>query len=331
MAARAGLRDATVEAFCQADGTTNRRFGGTGLGLALIRRLCDAMDGQLSLQSGPGQGSVFQVDLPLPAHAAPPRAVPLNGEVTAFCEADSGLARLIEQQLPCWGLRYRRLDPQQLDSVDAEGVLIVQEPAGLAVLRERFPGRPLLLVTRWSEFLGPQERTALAPLEQLALPLTRAELYQALRRLHGLAAEDAAGDARGPEARRPPRVLLVEDNPVNQLVARGMLERLGCRVATVADGAEALEHLEHEEVDLVLMDCNMPSMDGYEATRRLRLQPKLQQLPVIALTANVLSDERARCVAAGMNDYLAKPFSREALAELLGRWLPANCGLCADG
>ena len=119
-------------------------------------------------------------------------------------------------------------------------------------------------------------------------------------------------------------MLLVEDNPVNQLVAKGMLGKLGCEVLLANHGGEALSVLESQQVDLVLMDCNMPVMDGYETTRHIRQQPEHAQLPIIALTANALSDERERCRAAGMNDYLAKPFRKEELAALLDQWLTTN-------
>jgi CheY-like chemotaxis protein len=118
-------------------------------------------------------------------------------------------------------------------------------------------------------------------------------------------------------------VLLVEDNPVNQLVAKGMLGKLGCEVTTAAHGGEALDQLEQRDFDLVLMDCNMPVMDGYEASRQIRRSGRWPQLPIVALTANAMSEERERCRAAGMSDYLAKPFRREELAALLDLWIPA--------
>ena len=114
------------------------------------------------------------------------------------------------------------------------------------------------------------------------------------------------------------------NNPVNQLVAKGMLAKLGCQVLVAGHGGEALDLLEREAVDLVLMDCNMPVMDGYEASRRIRRNGRWPDLPIVALTANALSDERERCRAAGMSDYLAKPFRREELAALLDTWLPAT-------
>ncbi len=125
-------------------------------------------------------------------------------------------------------------------------------------------------------------------------------------------------------AERRAHILLVEDNPVNQLVAIGMLGKLGCQVQVAAHGAEALQMLEHDRFDLVLMDCNMPVMDGYEASRRIRQDGRWSQLPIVALTANAMPEERERCRAAGMDDYLAKPFRREELLALIDHWVPFN-------
>jgi CheY-like chemotaxis protein len=117
---------------------------------------------------------------------------------------------------------------------------------------------------------------------------------------------------------------LVEDNAVNQMVAKGMLNKMGCVVVLANNGAEGLERLALEPVDLVLMDCNMPIMDGYEASRRIRLNPDWSSLPIIALTANAMLDERQHCIDAGMSDYLAKPFRMEQLSSLIQQWLPDN-------
>jgi CheY-like chemotaxis protein len=170
-----------------------------------------------------------------------------------------------------------------------------------------------------------EQVSALAPLQQQARPLARNALYQTLRRIL-LAQTDTPIDTRVDShvPQRRARVLLVEDNPVNQLVAKGMLGKLGCDVIVAAHGAEALDQLEGRDFDLVLMDCNMPVMDGYEASRQIRRSGRWPQLPIVALTANAMSEERERCRAAGMSDYLAKPFRREELAALLEVWIPAT-------
>lgn len=308
--------------FAQAEVGITREFGGTGLGLALTRRLCEAMHGSLTLQSKEGFGSEFCALLPLAGQGQAATAQ-LSGDIVAMTPSSSGLHQMLERWLPAWGLNYRRLDTDaSLFGVQAN-LLISDCPECLIGLRPALD-IPILLVTAYGNFLPQQQAQRLAPLQQIARPLARNGLLQALR--HGL--QHDATDKPTPQAsdsleQRRARVLLVEDNPVNQMVAKGMLAKLGCEVLVASHGGEALEQLEQEPIDLVLMDCNMPVMDGYEATRRIRLNGRWPELPVIALTANALSDERERCRAAGMNDYLAKPFRREELATLLENWLSA--------
>ena len=182
---------------------------------------------------------------------------------------------------------------------------------------------PILLVTAYGNFMPGEQVSALAPLQQQARPLARSALYQTLRR--ALHHEDTGiGDTQSDEldAQRSARILLVEDNPVNQLVAKGMLSKLGCDVVIARHGGEALEALERGCFDLVLMDCNMPVMDGYEASRQIRGSGRWPDLPIVALTANAMPEERERCRAAGMNDYLAKPFRRSELLNVLEQWVP---------
>ncbi|WP_394561924.1 response regulator [Aquipseudomonas alcaligenes] len=306
--------------FIQAGAGITRQFGGTGLGLALTRRLCEAMDGELNLHSREGIGSQFSASLPLHAHTPPPRWPGLPGKVAAICPAGSGLAELFDGWLPNWGLSYQRLE--NMEALQQADLLICTDPEQLPKLRQRFAG-PLLLVSAYGTFIQGEQAAALLPFEQLPRPLSRAALYQSLQRLL-LPHQSGATELQDKTPNRPhqARVLLVEDNQVNQMVAKGMLGKLGCEVAVTAHGGEAIAYLEKHPVDLVLMDCNMPVMDGYEATRRIRQSGQWPDLPIIALTANALPDERERCQAAGMNDYLAKPFRREDLATLLDNWLP---------
>ncbi|MDG9930365.1 MULTISPECIES: response regulator [unclassified Pseudomonas] len=308
--------------FIQAEAGITRQFGGTGLGLALTRRLCEAMNGQLTLDSREGFGSQFSTTLPLPAHAPVIRWPALPGRVVALCKPGSGLAELLDSWLPIWGLGYQRLDDDAMPGEQPVDLLICDKPERLPALRQRFAS-PLLLVSAYGTFIPGEQSASLAPFEQLPRPLSRLELHHALQRLllPHQAASTTPPDGQ-PSRPRQARVLLVEDNHVNQMVAKGMLTKLGCEVAVTGHGGEAIAYLEQHPVDLVLMDCNMPVMDGYEATRRIRQHGQWAGLPIIALTANALPDEREHCQAAGMNDYLAKPFRREDLAALLDTWLP---------
>ncbi|WP_426134471.1 response regulator [Pseudomonas sp. PWP3-1b2] len=314
--------------FTQAGAGITRQFGGTGLGLALTHNLCEAMKGRLSISSEVGFGSQFCADLPLPSHLPSTRQLPLKGDVMVITHAGSGLTELLTSLLPHWGLapRFYSLDDDL--NGQAPNLLITDCPECLFRLR---PGitAPILLVTAYGNFMPSEEVAALGPLQQQARPLSRNALYQILQRNlrsdEELILEPVQTDA-APLLHRA-RILLVEDNPVNQLVAKGMLSKLGCEVIVAAHGGEALKLLEEQRFDMVLMDCNMPVMDGYEASRQIRRSGRWPDLPIVALTANALSEERERCRAAGMDDYLAKPFRREELKTLLDVWVPMTTSL----
>ena len=306
--------------FAQAEVGTSRRFGGTGLGLTLTRVLCEAMHGSLEVDSQPGLGSRFSVRLPLPSHAAASPLPPLHGRVVALCSRRSGLDELLATWLPAWGLDYRRRDPDDGLAGVAADLLISDCPACLGGLRP-LSTAPILLVSAYGELLAEDEAARLQPLEQLARPLARATLYQALQRqLNGPPPPRA--ESRGGQP--PAQILLVEDNPVNQLVVKGLLGRLGLDVAIARHGEEALRMLQLRDYDLVLMDCNLPLLDGYETTRQIRREPRRAGLPIVALTANVLPEDRERCLQAGMNDYLSKPLRYAQLQAALARWLPGG-------
>ncbi|AWY40447.1 response regulator [Pseudomonas putida] len=310
--------------FTQAGAGITRQFGGTGLGLALTYNLCEAMKGRLSISSEAGFGSQFCAELPLPRHTRAVTPSPMRGKVIAITSASSGLSELLSSVLPGWGVEYQqRSIDDPLIGLDPD-VLITDCPECLFNLRPAITA-PILLVTAYGSFLPSEQVSELAPLQQQARPLARNALYQNLRRVlqpEMTTINETLLDT--PSAQRRARVLLVEDNPVNQLVAKGMLGKLGCEVIVAAHGVEALDQLENSEFDLVLMDCNMPVMDGYEASRQIRRSGRWPQLPIVALTANAMSEERERCRAAGMNDYLAKPFRREELASLLDIWIPVT-------
>ncbi|MCO7525500.1 response regulator [Pseudomonas asiatica] len=310
--------------FTQAGAGITRQYGGTGLGLALTRNLCKAMQGHLHIKSDPGFGSRFTAELPLAVHTEAIAPAPLHGRVVALSTAGSGLDELLQDLLPAWGLAYQHHDSCAGLDATAIDLLITDSLDHLFELRPALK-TPILLVTAYGNFLPSEQSVALAPLHQLARPLARNALYQTLRRtLQGHEPEHPLATPAITLEQGRARILLVEDNPVNQLVAKGMLVKLGCQVQLATQGAEALELLEQDEFDLVLMDCNMPVMDGYEASRRIRQSGRWPDLPIVALTANAMPEERERCRAAGMNDYLAKPFRREELLALVEHWVPVN-------
>jgi signal transduction histidine kinase/CheY-like chemotaxis protein len=306
--------------FAQAEVGITRQFGGTGLGLALTRRLCDAMHGKLSLETKEGLGSTFSVDLPLLGQTNARPLPLLRGRILGLTPTSSGLSAQLTTLLPGWGLSYQHVDVDSpLSDLDAD-LLISDCPQRLTELRQ-LTNLPILLISAYGNFLSSEQVEKLAPVEQLARPLSRQALLQAVRLALGQEKSNSRELPSEPHRERQARVLLVEDNVINQLVAKGMLGKLGCEVLLANHGAEALEILETQAVDLVLMDCNMPVMDGYETTHRIRQNSDFSELPIIALTANALSDERERCRAAGMDDYLAKPFRKDELAALLDQWL----------
>ncbi|NMZ97515.1 response regulator [Pseudomonas lundensis] len=308
--------------FTQAGAGITRQFGGTGLGLALTNSLCEVMQGRLTISSEVGFGSQFCADLPLPCHTPALSPKPLQGKVIAVTTASSGLSELLGNLLPTWGLNYQRFSiDDSLAGIEPD-LLITDCPECLFGLRPAIKA-PILLVTAYGNFMPGDQVNALAPLQQKARPLSRKALYQSLQHLLQHNDDEALSvPASSQPTEHRARILLVEDNPVNQLVAKGMLSKLGCDVAVAAHGGEALSQLEQHDFDLVLMDCNMPVMDGYEASRQIRQSERWPDLPIVALTANAMPEERERCRAAGMNDYLAKPFRREELEALLDTWVP---------
>ena len=307
--------------FAQAGAGITRQFGGTGLGLTLTNSLCEVMQGRLTISSEIGFGSQFCAELPLPSHTPAIRPKPLSGRVIVVSAASSGLHEMLSSFLPLWGLEFKRYSMDDSLAGTHPQLLITDCPECLFGLRPAISA-PILLVTAYGNFMPGEQVNALAPLQQKARPLSRLALYQTLQ--HLLQKDEdrlpSVQTSNTPVQHRA-RILLVEDNPVNQLVAKGMLSKLGCDVMVAAHGGEALSRLEQSTFDLVLMDCNMPVMDGYEATRQIRQRVRWSKLPIVALTANAMPEERERCRSAGMNDYLAKPFRREELAALIDIWV----------
>lgn len=305
--------------FSQANTDTTRRFGGTGLGLTLCRQLVERMQGRITVESRENQGTTFLVQIPLekPPGPTPPPMHPRfqNCRVALRVPETNPHLQPLLDQLQYWGMAL-------VDAADDGPVDACILDAGTATSGDvkACPGTPVyfgeLPRSRWPD--------ASAPL-QIALPLVLRQLAEVLS-LALRPQPQPQTAAPLPQASKAPTlsVLLVEDNRVNQIVASGMLKKLGHEVELADNGERALVALQQRSYDVVLMDVQMPVMDGFEATRYIRETLKLEQVPIIAVTANVMQGDREACLAAGMNDYITKPYSLEALRTKLTEWAPAS-------
>ena len=314
--------------FTQADAQISRRFGGTGLGLALCKSLTDAMHGELHVNSEPGRGSTFSVFLPLHCHDDSPRyQPPTPRKVLLWNRYGQMQGPVLERLLRSWNMRCPPLDYDPAtplpDAPPGHDFWLLDSPQLAQQLEQVQPSTPRLLLCSYGQQLDNQRASALHIRQQVATPPPRNRLARAIDALFEQTQQYDSNQGAQPLGRGQ-RLLLVEDNAVNQMVARGMLSRLGFEVDLAEHGEAALSKLADQDYALVLMDCNMPIMDGYETSRRMRADPRWENLPIIALTANALQEDRQRCKDAGMDDYLAKPFKREDLQAILLRWLPGS-------
>jgi signal transduction histidine kinase/CheY-like chemotaxis protein len=326
--------------FSQADSSTTRRFGGTGLGLSISKQLAEAMGGSIVVDSASGVGTTFRVSVLLSCAAAPPSVarVECAGLQVLLAVGHPRMSALIARQLQAYGCNpcvvdsaarawdeYRKLLTEGMSPavVIVDQQLSDHEGQWLAArIRELEAPPPALILLRPLSTGGADldrrlfDRIVNKPVKTAALRRALAELTQAPT----TPASAVATPIPATVLKSGLRVLLADDNLVNQKVATYLLRKLGADVHSVGNGLEALQALRDADFDVVLMDCQMPELDGYEATRQLRQSAgtcRNPQIPVIALTANAFATDREQCLAAGMDDFLTKPIERARLEEAL--------------
>lgn len=337
--------------FSQADGSTTRQYGGTGLGLTICKRLLELMGGNINVESKLNQGSRFWINLRLEKselkHAYQPNIANLAGIKVLVVDDNQTNREILKLQLQNWQIQAVCTDGPEQALAAMKNALDLNEPYQLAILDMHMPKMNGLQLAEKIHADPKLSKTRL-----MMLTSTHSDATQLARKNVGILRYvnkpirqkeliDIITDVMGRNLDKPPiastqnsasilphilqgSVLLAEDNPVNQEVAKAMLSRLGLDTIVAHDGKQAVDLIRDNQYDIILMDCQMPVMDGFEATAQIRQQ--LNKIPIIALTANATEDDRTQCLNAGMDDFLSKPYSLDQLQQKILQWLPTKKG-----
>ena len=338
--------------FAQADSTTTRKYGGTGLGLAICRQLVEAMSGAIEVESAPGRGALFRISVCLetaPATQTYPRAgqAALVGRRVLVVDDNATNLNIVRRQTAALGMVVDTAR-DGFEALERLRAALNQAPYDVAIIDMKMPGMSgvelayamraeqasraprLVMLTSLMPSDGVRAARQAGILAYLNKPVRRAELERVLREVINTPGSSTGAAGVPSDVVKPSngRVLLAEDNPVNKTVAVSMLRRLGFTVEVAGNGAEAVDAYRRGGFDLILMDCQMPVMDGYEASAAIRAtELSGVRVPIVALTANAVQGDRERCLAAGMDDYLSKPFRKEQLMAILKRYCAVAASL----
>jgi len=332
------------DSYTQAENSTTRNFGGTGLGLAICKQLVDIMGGEIKLESAEGQGSTFSFTVDLEGRAVQEEKHNLQGLRVLCADNEPAILTILEHYITMWGMKFKSAENGGRALELLTQASCNNRPYDLVITNTELPvmnGETLAMTLRENETLadipvilmgslyGGRQPNLDRPLFMLNKPVRRSLLLKNILCAVGKGHEQHTCDSDDridekkmisrDNARQSKRILVAEDNPVNQKLIRALLQKLGYAIDIVNNGLDVLEALKQNDYDLVLMDCLMPEMDGYEATRIIREQEgdEKKHLPIIALTASAMGSNRQRCLGCGMDDFITKPFRIQDLTRLL--------------